>query len=196
MNIGAVVLAAGASFRMGSPKALLEIDGVTFLQRVCGSLQAAGIRDMAIVLGAEADRIQDRLGWFTGVVALNTGWQNGQISSIISGLDALEACRLDGVLLHPVDRPLVKPATVTALLNAAIASGKRIVVPLCDGRRGHPAFFSSSLFNELRQVPNEIGARHLLRLHPADLAELHVDDQGTILNIDTPEQYTFIAGRR
>jgi molybdenum cofactor cytidylyltransferase len=197
MKVGAIVLAAGASYRMGSPKALLEIGEETFLRRVVGTMQHVGAADIAVVLGADADRIKSTLGWFTGVLTINQNWQNGQISSIIAGLDALSGLGLDAVLVHPVDRPLVSGGTVLALIKAAASGEGSIVVPLYQGRRGHPALFDSAHFNNLRSAPADIGARHLLRTNPNSLLEVPVDDEGVIINIDTPEQYAaYVQTRR
>ena len=186
--VGAVVLGAGASYRMGSPKALLKIDGKTFLDHVVGVLRSAGIRDIVIVLGADADEIRKSLT-FDGPIVVNDRWEQGQLTSIIAGLGAFPTGELDGVLICPVDRPLMTPPLVRGLLAAFENSKEKIVVPVFHGRRGHPAIFPRNKFDELRNAPAEIGARHLLRENPHDVVEVITEEEGAVINIDTQDEY-------
>jgi len=189
MNIGAIVLAAGASLRMGSPKALLKIGRETFVQHIVGQLHSAGVSDIVIVLGADADEIKNSLSWFKGTIVVNEDWKEGQLTSVIAGLDALSQRKLDGVLICPVDRPLITQILIRDLLKAFQESGKRIAVPVFRGRRGHPTVFSSALFDELRDAPLNVGARHVVRNHPSDVHEMTTNEERVLINIDTPEDY-------
>jgi molybdenum cofactor cytidylyltransferase len=189
VNVGAIVLAAGASFRMGSPKALLRMGEETFLQHVVGQLHRAGVDDVVIVLGADADEIRNSLPWFGGTIVVNQNWEEGQLTSVIAGLKALGQRLLDGVLIWPVDRPLIASTLIAGLLKAFRESGKSIVVPVFEGKRGHPAIFSSIVFDEICVAPLNVGARHVLRNHPDDIHELTTSEEGVLLNIDTPEDY-------
>jgi len=189
MNVGAIVLAAGASLRMGSPKALLRIGEETFVQHVVGQLHSAGVSDVVIVLGADAEGIRNSLSWFGGTIIINGDWKGGQLSSVIAGLDALSHRQLDGVMICPVDRPLITNTLISHLLKAFRESGKSIVVPVFRGRRGHPTLFSSAVFDELRAAPLNVGARHVARNHPNDIHELITSEEGTLINIDMPEDY-------
>jgi molybdenum cofactor cytidylyltransferase len=189
MVVGAIVLAAGASLRMGSPKALLKIGEETFVQHIVGQLHCAGLLDVVIVLGADADEIRNSLSWFGETVVVNAGWKEGQLSSVIVGLNALSHRRLDGVLICPVDRPLITHTLISSLLKAFQESGKSIVVPVFQGRRGHPTVFSSAVFDELRVAPLNVGARHIVRNHPNDIHELTTSEDGVLINIDMPADY-------
>jgi molybdenum cofactor cytidylyltransferase len=186
--IGAVVLAAGASYRMGSPKALLRIGGNTFVQHIVDVLHSAGVHDVVIVLGAEAELIQQTLYWFDGKVIVNENWKQGQLTSIIAGLSVLNQT-FPGLLICPVDHPLITKSLIIDLVGAFQKSGKKIVVPVNEGRRGHPVIFSSDLFGELRNASLEVGARQLIRSHPDDVHELVTNEVGVVLNIDTPDEY-------
>jgi len=187
--VGAVVLSAGASFRMGSPKALLKIGGETFLQHIVGVLRSCGVRDMAIVLGSGAAEIRTSLTWFGGTVVHNERWQQGQLTSILCGLDALLPLGPEGLLICPVDRPLITPLLVRTLLDYFENSKDKIVVPLYRGRRGHPAIFPRKMFDMLRTAPLTVGARHLLRTSPSEVHEVPTEEEGAVVNIDTPSDY-------
>jgi molybdenum cofactor cytidylyltransferase len=187
--LSAVILAAGASRRMGSPKALLTIGGRTFLRHICATLASARIGDVTIVLGAGAEEIRKTLGWFEGRVALNPEWEQGQLSSIIAGLDVIPPGRARGALIWPVDHPLVSPAVPGALLSAFERSNNPIVIPTYEGRRGHPAIFGASLFDELRHAPQDAGARALIRNHSGEVEEVATLEPGVCIDIATINDY-------
>src|SRR5438128_693723 len=111
--ISGILLAAGSSFRMGSPKALLKIKDKTFVEHLAGILRAGGIEDVVIVLGADADLIRPSLGWFSGTVVVNADWEQGQLTSIIAGLQA--ASNPAGAMICPVDHPLITTPLVADL---------------------------------------------------------------------------------
>jgi molybdenum cofactor cytidylyltransferase len=109
------------------------------------------------------------------------------LSSVWRGLDAAEAEDADAVLLHPVDHPLVRPATVDRVIEA-LSPSVAIVVPTWEGRRGHPGAFHRSVFAELRAAPPESGARAVLAVDPGRV--VHVPgDPGCVTGIDTPADY-------
>jgi molybdenum cofactor cytidylyltransferase len=186
--VPAIILAAGASARMGSPKALLKIGGKTFLRHIVDVLRDSGISGIVIVLGSGADRIADSLAWFDGKVVVNQDWQRGQLTSLISGLDAIGGRHIQGVLVCPVDHPLATSRLIRSMCEAVEAS-QNIIIPVFKGIRGHPVIFPSRFIDSLRSAPLEMGARQLLRDHPDDILEIETDDEGVIRNIDTPEEY-------
>jgi CTP:molybdopterin cytidylyltransferase MocA len=196
MTIAAVILSGGASSRMERPKGLLGIDGRSFLEHCITAVNAAGIRETAIVLGAGHTEISAELGWFTGILIVNNNWESGQLSSIIAGIKGVEETGCGGVLLWPVDHPLVSSALIASLAEAFAATGKQIIVPVHDGRRGHPIVISRSLFGEVLSAPPAIGLRAVVRAHENDIGEVRTDEEGVLINIDTPDDYTrFVAER-
>jgi molybdenum cofactor cytidylyltransferase len=187
--VHAIILAAGSSRRMGQPKALLTINGKSFVRHIVDVLAEAGVTSVVIVLGAEAAAIAATLSWFAGKIGVHEHWNDGQLSSLLAGLDLIDTERADGFLVCPVDRPLITPTLVRSLVDAFRTSGKRIVVPTFEGRRGHPTLFSVSLIEHLRAASSEVGARAVVHQFPGDVLEVPTIEEGTVINIDTPDEY-------
>jgi CTP:molybdopterin cytidylyltransferase MocA len=120
-------------------------------------------------------------------VVVNPSWREGMLSSVWRGLDAAEGQGAEAVLLHPVDHPLVEPATVDRVVEALAASAS-IAVPAWEGRRGHPGGFRQALFAELRAAPPERGARAVLAADPQRVVVVP-GDPGCVEGVDTPEDY-------
>lgn len=191
--LSAVVLAAGESTRMGSPKALLLApDGRSFVARVVHTLLAAGLMDVLVVTGSQHAAIQAALreaGLADAVrLALNPEPSRGQLSSICTGLDAC-AESAEGLLMTLVDVPMLKSSTILAVVDAWRAARAPIVRPIVDGRRGHPVIFDRRVFDELRQAPLNSGARAVVRAHWSESLDVPVDDRGCLLDVDTPADY-------
>lgn len=192
----AVVLSAGESSRMGRPKALLPVGEVSFLERIVKSLQATQIEKIIVVLGHNAGEIAEKIRHLPVTIVVNRNYPQGQLSSLIAALHALESeAGVDGILLHLVDHPFLNPELVRRMIDRFYESRKSIVVPTHQGRRGHPVIFSSRLFGELRNAPLDQGAKSVVRAHAADTLEIETDDAGITYDIDTPEDYRRHVGR-
>jgi len=192
--ISSIILAAGSSQRMGTPKALLKIGEQTFLRHIVEQLHSARITDIVVVLGAGAEEVRKSLTWFDGKIALNSDWQKGQLTSIISGLNKLDPAatgpdEIRGAMICPVDHPLISQSILVDLLQGYWKSHKKIIVPVFRETRGHPVIFSKDLFDEIRHAPADVGARAVVYNHPDDLHEVPVNEEGVIINIDTQEDY-------
>ncbi|HVO12157.1 MAG TPA: nucleotidyltransferase family protein [Vicinamibacteria bacterium] len=174
MRIAAIVLAAGEGRRMGGPKALLPIHGTTFLGHLCRLFVAAGADPTIAVLGASAQRVRAEGEIPRGArVVVNERWPEGMLTSIWRGLDEAETSGVEALLVHPVDNPLVSPATVAAVIGA-VRSGAAITVAAHAGRRGHPVAFACASWPALRAASPARGARQLL-----------VDDPARVLHVET-----------
>lgn len=182
-----MILSAGASSRMGTPKALLPYREGTFLEHLIEVTRHPRIGVTRVVLGAGAKTIRSIAKLDPSVVVLNAQWEQGQLSSIWAGLRSLDGVETDGIVLCPVDHPLVSARMVSELIEQFYENKKLIVVPTYKGRRGHPAIFSSSLFSELLAASADKGARSVVWAHAPDVLEVPSDEEGVVLNINDPD---------
>ena len=185
--LAAMILSAGASSRMGRPKALLPYREGTFLEHLIEVTRHPRISVTRVVLGAGAEVIRAIAKLDASVVVLNPDWEQGQLSSICAGIRSLEGIETDGIVLCPVDHPLVSARLVSELIERFYEARKSIVVPTYKGRRGHPAIFSSEMFGELLAAPADKGARAVVWAHSADVLEVPTDEEGVVLNINDPD---------
>jgi len=187
--IAGIILAAGASQRMGEPKALLNIGNETFLQRIVRMLHSARVTTNVIVLGAHYDQVVPALGWFDGKVIKNSEWKNGQLSSLLTGIDSFRNDTLHGFFVCPIDHPLLVQSTLVELLQGFWKSNKNIIVPTFHGKRGHPVIFGVSMVDALRSASLQEGAKAVVRKYTDEVLEIPVNNDGILQNIDTPEDY-------
>jgi molybdenum cofactor cytidylyltransferase len=156
MRVGAVVLAAGSSKRLGEPKQLLMLGGETLLERAIRVASEAGCSPVVVVLGSSAASIQAVCNFGAAVIAVNEEWVEGIGSSLRAGVGALRD--LDGCVAMTCDMP----AVTAAHLQALMASGE-ITASSYAGRRGVPAYFPAGAFQSLMELRGDAGARNLLR---------------------------------
>ena len=191
--IAGLVLAAGASSRMGQPKAALPLGspGETVLSRVLSALLTAGIPRVVVVAGAHPDAVRRALAAPDPRVTVvdNPSWQEGQLSSLVRGLDAVDDPTLDAVLVTLVDVPLVAATTIERLVHAWRATGAPIVRPARGTEHGHPVLFDRRLFAELRAADPARGAKPVVHAHAHEVLNVPVEDGGAFLDLDTPEDY-------
>lgn len=194
--IPAIVLAAGKSTRMGRLKAALPVDGRdSFLTRIVRTFHEAGVERVIVVLGHEAGALRevlDRSGLAVDVV-VNTGYEAGQLSSLLVGLQAADIAGTDAVLLMLVDAPLVAPETVRAVLSRYRETGARVVRPVRGQEHGHPVLIDRSLFAALRSADPATGAKPVVRAHVTPAGDVPVDDAGAFMDIDTPDAYARLS---
>lgn len=198
--IPAVILAAGASTRMGRPKALLPVarDGESFVGRLARTFSEAGVDDVVVVVGADAERVREAVGRLPTLARIveNREYERGQLSSLIAALDVVDRPGVQAVLAMPVDMPLVTSATVRAVVDAYRAARRPIVRPVVGDRHGHPVLFDRSVFDDLRRADLSRGARAVIAAHSPDVLDVRVADAGAIQDIDTPEDYERCTGMR
>jgi len=194
-RVAGVVPAAGASLRMGRPKALLDAGGRSFVAAAVGSLVGGGCDPVVVVTGVGQPDVRRRAEAAGAVVLENPEPGEGPITSLRLALAALGG-NVDGVAVLPVDHPAVRPETVTALLEAFAAAGAPLVLPTLDGRRGHPTLFHRRLFAELLDPELEGGARAVVHRNLGEATLVEVRDPGILADIDTPEAYRAAFGAR
>ena len=197
--IVAIVLSAGESSRMGNPKALLPIGGVSFIERIVEGFRATKAGRIVVVLGHRAAELRKEIVKLPVTIVLNGDYAQGQLSSLNAAIRTLAAQKppedVAAILVHLVDHPFVSPALVDQMIERFYASKKLIVVPRYKGRRGHPVLFSSGLFAELLNTPLEQGAKAVVHAHRDETLEIETDYEGVIIDIDTPEEYRQFLGR-
>lgn len=194
-----IVLAAGASTRMGRPKAELVVDaaGPTFAAASVMALRRQGVHDVTVVAGAHPDAARRALAGVEPAVVVidNAGWRAGQLSSLLVGLEAVDRPDLEAVIVTLVDCPLVRPATVDRLLGVWTTSRAPVVRPAIGDRHGHPVIFDRVTFDDLRRAPRELGAKAVIARWRGSVVDLAVDDPGVLADIDTPADYDALVRR-
>jgi len=184
--LAAVILSGGPSSRMGSPKALLPYQGRPFLEHLLEIISRPEIGARRVVLGADAESIAKAVPLKANEMIINAQWEKGQLSSIQAAVRKLPA-GTDGMLVFLIDHPLISSALVGELIAQFYKSKKPIVLPVYEGRRGHPVIFSASLYPELLRAPLETGARAVVWAHADEVEEVPTNEEGCVLNLNDPE---------
>ena len=189
-----VILAAGDSSRMGSPKALLLTpEGRTFVAAIVETFAVAGIPEIVVVTGRDHDRIVEAL---TDAqlpvpprIARNPNPSGGQLSSLLTGMDAVVTSGTEAVVVTLVDVPLLTVDTVRLVVSEWHRARAPIVRPAIGERHGHPVVFDRRVFTELRSAPPDLGAKSVVRAHADEVLNVPVTDEGCLVDVDTPRDY-------
>ncbi|NLN31763.1 MAG: nucleotidyltransferase family protein [Bacteroidales bacterium] len=187
-RIYAVILAAGASARMGSMKMLLPFGAMTIIEKVISNVLAAGLKNIIVVTGSGQEDIVRAIEKMPVEQCFNESWKDGMLSSVQCGIRALpEDC--DAVLVCLGDQPMIDPATVMELIHAYSISDRNIFIPVYRKKRGHPLLIGKKYFSEIEKLDPEKGLRMLAHGFPDDVLEVETDNQSILKDIDTPEDY-------
>lgn len=191
--IPAVILAAGKSTRMGRLKATLPIGGGpdTLLTRIIRTCQQADVEDVVVVIGHEAEVVRESVA-ASGLMArlvVNPDYEQGQLSSVLTGLRAIDRPGVTAMLLTLVDAPFVSAGTVRAVVQRYRAVHAPIVRPVRGAEHGHPVLIDRSLFDAIRAADPASGAKPIVRAHVSAAGDVAIDDEGAYFDVDTPEDY-------
>jgi len=186
--ICAIVPAAGASRRMGTQKLLLPYAGTTVIGHVVDQLLAAALDGVYVVVGHDAERVIAELARRAVHVVVNPDRDADMLSSVRCGLRALPP-QCTAALVALGDQPSVTAGLVDRIVRAHAATGRRIVVPTHNARRGHPLLFSLAWRDEVLTRFADLGLRGLLRAHGDDILDLPCDSPAVLSDVDTPEDY-------
>jgi len=196
--ISGIVLAAGESRRMGSPKALLDYQGRTFIENICTSFLTAGVDELIVVLGAHEheEPIRTVVPKHPALqTVVNPQYRLGQLSSLQVGIQALSP-ESEAAVVNLVDHPLIKAETIQALMASFATDPLPIIIASYQGRRGHPVLFAKGVYGELLAAPLDKGAKVVVRKDSKRVRELALHDPGIRADIDTPEEYARWVGAR
>jgi len=187
--VAAIILSAGKSERMGSPKALLQYRGQSFLATILAAVASARMTPVIVVAGHHYGAISRAFP--NNQIVFNPSYEYGMSTSVQAGIRALPA-GLEGTAVFLVDHPMIDRQTIEALVDR-LAPG-RIVVPVHNGRRGHPVIFAAELFDEILDLSSEQGLNSVVRRLPERVVEVFVENAGVLRDIDTPEQFERLLG--
>lgn len=195
--ISCILLSAGLSSRFGSPKALAKLNKETVIEHLLNTLLSVNLCEIIVVLGADAERIKTVLLEHKKVkVVYNKNYNLGQTSSFKAGLQniALEA---QGIMLLPVDYPLIKKETFEAVIEAFIKNTPHILIPTWNGHKGHPPVFSSTLKEEFLKLDDALGLNTVARHYPPqDIFYLPVSDEGVLQSFNTAQEWKKLAVKK
>ena len=185
MNVAGIILAGGASRRMGSPKALLPFEGQTFLDRLIDNF-AGACQQVVVVLGYQPEQIRAGVQSPAQFV-VNEQHELGQTTSLQCGLRAVDH-PVEAILFTPVDYPAVKTSTVRALVDS-FEPQYPFVIPRYGGRRGHPVLFSGILSFDFLRLPPDAAARDVVHAYASETRYVDVEDPGVVHDVDNPQDY-------
>jgi CTP:molybdopterin cytidylyltransferase MocA len=190
----AIVLAAGASTRMGRPKALLLARGRTFIRTILDVLREAGLPDAVVVVRPTHDEVIAEVGASGfGRTVVNPRADEGQLSSLIAGLNAIDEPGVDAALVTLVDVPLVTASAIRELLARTAISTAPILRAVHHGAHGHPVVFKREIFAGLRAADPAEGAKAVVRATRVE--DVETGDPAVLEDIDTPEDYERLVGK-
>ena len=194
-----LVLCAGRSSRMGQPKALLPTTdgGETFVGRIVRVLREGGVDDVVVIVGPDLPSLESALEHEDPPprLVVNPSPEQGQLSSLLVGLTAVDRPGVAGVLVTLVDVPLIDADTVRRLREAHERTRAPIVRPVMNGRHGHPVIFDRTVFDELRQADLSTGAKPVVHAHLGQAVEVPIETDGPFLDVDTPFEYQVVFHR-
>ena len=193
--INSIILAAGESKRMGQLKPLLRFNDKTFLEHIISVLQCSYVDRITVVLGADAKIIEGSIDLSGIHLLINKDYKKGQLSSLITGIKNVPE-ETEAVLVCLVDHPFITEELVNQIVNTFKERKSPIIVPVYQGKRGHPVLFARSLFNEILNAPEDKGARYVVYSNEEKVCELETSEKGILIGIDTPEDYQIYFGTK
>jgi molybdenum cofactor cytidylyltransferase len=187
-EIWAIVLAAGLSTRMGTQKLLLPFEDKTIIEKVVENILNSGIDQVMVVLGANHNEIAETLKSWPVSFVWNENFQEGMYTSVISGVCALPPTGR-ATLIFLGDQPFIPGNVAEKVIGAWRISGKGIVIPLFEGKRGHPPLYDLKYKDELSNLDPQVGLRSVALKFPDDICEVETFCPEIVRDIDTQGDY-------
>ena len=187
-RIGAVILAAGMSSRMGEAKQLLRLGERTLLQQVIENVRGAGMDEVVLVLGHAAESIRESVGPANVRIVVNSEYREGMGTSLRTGIAAVSP-EIDAVLIVLADQPFVRAETLKRVAKEYQRTNAQIVIPMYKGFRGNPVLLDRSVFPEMMRLTGDIGCRAIFGNHSEGIVKVAVEDMGILLDLDSKEDF-------
>jgi molybdenum cofactor cytidylyltransferase len=187
-EIWAIILAAGESKRMGSPKMLLPFKGFTMIENVIANVSGSKVDKIMVVLGADRESIVELIRTKAVNYCSNENYKDGMLSSVVCGFRNIPIDH-SAVLVFQGDQPLITPKAINSVIEVYISSGKGIVIPAYEGKRGHPILIGRKYSNEIQKLSPVEGLRSLALKYPNDVQEVNTDVAGILRDFDTYDEY-------
>jgi molybdenum cofactor cytidylyltransferase len=188
MLIGAIILAAGESKRMGKPKLLLPFGDKTIVETVVTNVIQSKADEALVVLGANHEKIEEKIKDFPVTITVNPYYKKGMLSSVQWGFNAIPE-NIRGVLICLGDQPSIPSSVMDKVIGAFKSSRKGIVVPAFKKNRGHPVLIDVKYRKEIEDLSPDVGLRGIVYNHPGDTMEVEVEIPAILRDIDNPEDY-------
>lgn len=200
-KLSVILLAAGESRRMGAiNKLTLPVDGVPLLRRMAmmlcnyGRAESCGFAEVVVVTGHKQREAVEQLSRLPTRIAHNANYTEGQMSSVVCGLNALTQ-PVDGVMVCLSDLPLLDFEDLRRIHSAFSESAKPILVPTFKGQRGNPIVLASEQVDEIVSTGRNLGCRHLIEREPERVSTLEMPNDHVIVDMDTPDNYKSVLAR-
>lgn len=187
-GIWAIILAAGESRRMGFPKMLLNFKGKTMIETVIGNIKSSGLANIIVVLGANHHLLTEIVVAESVKYCYNNYYQDGMLSSVKCGFRNLPS-DMEAAIVFQGDQPLIKPSVISCLIDSFRTSGKGIIMPVFENKRGHPLLISCRYRNEVDKLDAHFGLRSLAYQFPDDVLEVETEEPGILRDFDTYGDY-------
>ena len=190
---GIIILAAGRSARLGSPKQLLPYADKNLLQHSIDVAVESSMKPIIVVLGSEIEEIERKIDNSEVIIAKNPDWESGMASSVVCGIKTLNKLHpdIESVVLMVCDQPFVNPGLLNDLVRKHMESGSSIVASSYENIMGTPALFHKKHFPELASLEGDTGAKSLFKKHAEILQTIPFEKGG--IDIDTIEDYRILA---
>jgi molybdenum cofactor cytidylyltransferase len=187
-GIWSIILAAGESKRMGSPKMLLEFNGKTMIENVLNNVTHSDSDGILVVLGAGREDLVDLVKKYDVKFCYNENYKEGMLSSVQCGFKNLPS-DIEAILVFQGDQPFIAPSVINSVIKAFRSSGKGIIIPVYNGKRGHPLMLDSKYRDQVDKLDPGEGLRSITHIFSGDVHEIETADPGILRDFDTYEDY-------
>jgi molybdenum cofactor cytidylyltransferase len=187
ITVGLILLAAGASHRLGQPKQLLQFNGKSLLRHAAETAAASECKPVMVVLGSHADRLREEVSGLDVQVVENAAWENGVGTSIRAGVHAMQNQNVDAAVMMLCDQPFITTEMINRLIHLHVETKKAIVASAYNNTLGVPVLFGRSVFADILALNDWDGAKSIIMQYATET--LPVDTPAAGFDVDTPDDY-------